>query len=65
MNVDKTEILLLGNTNENDIPKKYRHQIKSELKSLGLILGTEQTKNLKANYEGILGKMKATLDKWN
>ena len=65
LNIDKTEIILLGNTTKADIPKKYRSQIKSQIKSLGLTIGTDRKTSITTNYDEILGKMKATLNKWN
>ena len=64
LNIDKTEIILLGKAYKNNIPRKYRHQIKEEIKSLDITISTDQAKSNTKNYNDILGKMRSTIEKW-
>ena len=64
LNIEKTEIILLGETQVKDIPKKFRHQIKENIKSLGLVISTDPAKTKRANYEEVIDKMKTVLTTW-
>ena len=65
LNIDKTEIILLGKVTELDIPKRYRHQIKKEVKCLGLKISTDLANSTMRNYGDIQDKMTITTEKWN
>ena len=64
LNINKTEILTLGTTSKDDIPSRYRNLVKKEVKILGVMLGGDHETTQTSNYEPILNKMKATIDKW-
>ena len=65
INVEKTEILLLGNATEKDIPKRYRKNIKQEVKTLGLRIQTDNKQTTTTNYTECMEKMKTTLMIWS
>ena len=54
INVDKTEILLLGTATEKDIPKRYRKNIRKEVKTLGLRMQTDNRSTTITNYRTAL-----------
>jgi hypothetical protein len=65
LNIEKTEILRLGDTTESDIPKRYRKYIKNEVNYLGCIIHTDQDKTTKINITTALDKLNKQLEKWN
>jgi putative transposon-encoded protein len=65
LNVDKTEIVLLGNTNKLDIPKNYWHLIKDSAKSLGINIFQDLNETTKQNYETALNKMTESMKFWS
>ena len=61
MNVDKSEILLLGVGTIWDIPKEFRNT----MKILGVTISTDQKKTHDMNYNPIIDQMKSSLKVWN
>jgi exonuclease III len=65
INIDKTEILLMGTTEINDIPPKYKKQVKEEVKSLGCKIYRSNKKTTDVNIEEAVSKIKSMISKWN
>ena len=65
INVDKTEILLLGTATPLDIPEEYRPLIKTAVKILGVVLTTDHIKTISLNYTPAIEKMATTIRLWN
>jgi len=65
INVEKSEIMLLGNSSRKRIPHIYRNLIKKELKILGLKITNSSKETTEINYQEALEKMKSTIDLWN
>jgi exonuclease III len=64
LNVGKTEILPIGSTTEEDIPKNYKHLIKTSVKSLGVLIHRDIENTIKENYETAKKKMLNALKFW-
>ena len=60
LNVEKSEILLLGSSTIWYIPKVYRMLIRDSVKTLGIMIGTSKKKIREENYKPILDNMKET-----
>ena len=65
INVEKTEILLLGTATTWDIPKEYRKLIKTEVKILGVMLSINNNRTIILNYDPAIKKMETTIRTWN
>jgi exonuclease III len=64
INKEKTEILLMGNTNILDIHKDIQHYVKDNIKMLGIQISGNKEKMIELNYEPIIEKMKNTIQRW-
>jgi hypothetical protein len=64
INIEKTEILLLGKTNIDDVPKRYRKHIKESVKYLGCNIYKEHKSTTEKNTEEAVKKIEALLKKW-
>jgi len=64
INVDKTELLLLGKTTPESIPKRYRNLITEEIKILGLVLRKDTKETTELNYNAALTEMVKATDLW-
>ena len=64
INKDKTETLLMGQSTVLNTPASGRTFIQPEIKLLGVTLSTDVSKLFRGNYDPIVEKMKATLDRW-
>jgi exonuclease III len=64
INVEKTEILCLGGASENDIPKKLRHLVKEQVKSLGIVIYDDLQKTIEKNYENATMKLEKGIEFW-
>jgi hypothetical protein len=65
INIAKTEILLLGQTEEQDVPKRYRKHIKEYVRYLGCDIYKNHQITTEKNIEAATNKIKSLLDKWN
>jgi len=65
INVEKSEILLLGNVRKEEISNKYRNLVKGEVKVLGLKLQSDPIKTSETNYNEAKEKMKNSLVNWS
>jgi len=65
INVEKSEILLLGKTSRKKVPKIYRNLIKQELKILGLKITKNNKETTNKNYREAMEKMKETIEIWS
>jgi len=64
INVEKSEILLLGGAKAKQLPKNMRKLVKEELRILGLKISKDNQQTTSKNYQEALDKMKATVDLW-
>jgi exonuclease III len=64
LNIDKTEILLLGTAIKEKIPKRYRKYVKEEVNYLGCSISSDQVQTTDKNIEKALEKLNNLLDKW-
>jgi hypothetical protein len=64
LNLDKTEIILMGETSEMDIPNRYRKNIKEETKYLGAVLNTNNRKTTERNIEEARKKITGLITQW-
>ena len=62
INMTKTEILQIGNHNHNNIPETHRKYIKTQTKTLGLIIARSDI--YKLNYENTINKIAKLSDFW-
>ena len=58
----KTEILQIGNHNHNNIPETHRKYVKTQIKTLGLIIARSDI--YKLNYEITINKIANLSDFW-
>lgn len=65
INVEKTELLLLGIGTTWDVPKEYRKLVKEEVKVLGIMISTNKQKLIQSNYNPVLEKMKNKASIWS
>ena len=65
LNVKKTEILLLGSAKPQDIPTKFRSNIKEEVKCLGINISKDAKTTARKNTIQAMEKMKSTLKTWS
>jgi exonuclease III len=65
VNINKTEIILMGATQESDIPKRYRRYIKQEIKYLGSTLSTDNKTTTERNIEDAMKKINNLITTWN
>jgi exonuclease III len=65
INIEKTEILIIGTTEIQDIPQKYRKLVKDNVKSLGCKIYKSQTRTTEVNIEEAVHKIKNMISKWN
>jgi hypothetical protein len=65
ININKTEILLLGNTLKENIPKNYKKYVKDSVKYLGCNIYKSHKKTTEMNIEEAVNKIKKLLEKWN
>jgi hypothetical protein len=65
INIEKTEILMMGTTDIQDIPQKYKKLVKENVKSLGCKIYKNQTKTTEVNIEEAVNKIKNLINKWN
>jgi hypothetical protein len=65
INVEKTEILMMGTTELSDIPVKYKKQVKESVKSLGCKIYKNQRKTTEVNIEEAINKIDRTREKWH
>ena len=65
INVNKTEILLLGSAKRLDIPAKFRSNIKDEVKCLGINIHKDAKTTARNNTANAMEKMKSTLKTWS
>jgi hypothetical protein len=64
INIEKTEILLLGKTTKEDVPKRYRKQVKECVKYLGCNIYKDHKTTTEKNTEEAIKKIEALLKKW-
>jgi exonuclease III len=64
LNIDKTEILLLGNADMEKIPKRYRKYVKNEVNYLGCIINSDQKETTEININKAVNKLNNLLEKW-
>ena len=62
INMAKTEILQIGNHNHNNIPETHKKYIKTQIKTLGLIIARSGI--YKLNYENTIKKITNLSDFW-
>ena len=55
ISMTKTEILQIGNHNHNNIPETHRKYIKTQIKTLGLIIAKSDI--YKLNYDNTINKI--------
>ena len=65
INVEKSELLLLGTGTAWDIPKEHRKLIKEEVKMLGIMISTNKQKLQHSNYDPVLEKMRNKAAIWS
>jgi exonuclease III/uncharacterized protein Smg (DUF494 family) len=64
INIEKTEILPIGITLKNDIPKRYKRYVKDSLNYLGCTIYESQDRTTDANIAKALNKIDETINKW-
>jgi len=64
LNIDKSEILLLGTGTMWDIPKEHRKIVKEEVKILGILISTDLQKSATKNYNIALDKIRYNIQIW-
>jgi hypothetical protein len=64
LNIDKTEILLLGTGKINDIPQRYRKHQKNVVNYLGCKITDNYQETTKINIEEATNKFKSLLNTW-
>jgi hypothetical protein len=64
LNIEKTEILKVGKTQDIDIPKRYQKYIKHEINYLGCKIQTDQEKTTDININAALEKLTNQLERW-
>jgi hypothetical protein len=64
LNINKTEILTLGVSTENNIPKRYRRHIKQEVKYLGCKITTNYKETTNINIKEALDRIENLTSKW-
>ena len=64
LNVEKSELLLLGTSSLWDVPQSSRKLVKDEVKMLGVQISTNQQKVIDNNYNPVLEKMKNRTKIW-
>jgi hypothetical protein len=64
LNLTKTEIILLGTTKEQDIPRRYRKNIKQEIQYLGSTICKDNTKTTEVNIENSMKKINGLITQW-
>ena len=65
INVNKTELMLLGTTTKEMVDPVFRHLITSGMKILGVTICKKKTDTISMNYPPILAKMKETMNNWS
>jgi exonuclease III len=64
LNIDKTEILLLGTAKKDEITKRYRKYVKEEVKYLGCSISSDQEQTTDKNINKAIDKLNNLLEKW-
>jgi exonuclease III len=64
LNINKTEILPLGTSNETDIPKRYRRHVKEEVKYLGCTIKKDYKETTNINIKEASIKIDNLISKW-
>jgi hypothetical protein len=64
LNLEKTEIILMGRTEEKDIPNRYKKNIKEDTKYLGTTLSTDSKKTTDKNIEEAMQKITGLITQW-
>jgi exonuclease III len=65
LNIGKSEILLLGKTTINDIPKNYANLVKDKVKTLGVDIYKDIHRTIEENYNKVEQKMTESIKFWN
>jgi len=65
INVDKSEILLLGGTSGLNIPNRLKGLVKEEVKILGIKIQKDRKLTTETNYREVLEKMKSSIECWS
>jgi hypothetical protein len=64
INKEKTEILLLGNTELTDLNPEMRLYVKESIKALGIHICPDKKKMSQLNYDPLIGKIKNIIKFW-
>jgi hypothetical protein len=64
INIEKTEIITLGETRKEDLPKQHRKYIKNQVKYLGAIITTDEKETTKLNMEEANKKIDQLINTW-
>jgi hypothetical protein len=65
INIDKTEILLLGGMKKEMVPKRYRKYIKESVSYLGLEISTDTKQTTEVNLNNAVVKIQNLIRTWN
>jgi hypothetical protein len=65
LNINKTEILLLGKTQLQSIPRNYRNLVSDKVKSLGITLNRNIEETTRLNFEKGKQKVEQSLAFWS
>jgi hypothetical protein len=65
INVSKTEILLMGSSNKNDLSSDHQINIRSEVKVLGCNISKKLEETIEKNYEKAYNKLEGAIEFWS
>jgi exonuclease III len=65
INISKTEILLLGTSNKEDLQLEYQDNIKPEVKVLGCNISKNLEETIRKNYEKAFSKLEGAIEFWS
>jgi hypothetical protein len=64
LNLAKTEIILMGEARERDIPNRYKENIKQEIKYLGATISTDNKTTTDKNIDEARKKIEGLITQW-
>jgi hypothetical protein len=64
INIEKTEIITLGEIKREDLPKQHRKYIKNQVKYLGAIITTDEKETTKLNMDEATKKIDQLINTW-
>jgi hypothetical protein len=65
LNINKTEIMIIGDSTDQDIPNRYRKHIKNEVKYLGCKIKHSYKDTTETNIKEAQSKIENLINKWS